>query len=103
MFYSSTEVYRVQPEERDVCGRGLYLAETCLLGQAAGAQKSFPQSNNSHGITDSYRLEKKCQDVSYYLKIACEFESTWFFFSHHGLRKVFVIQNINTSQYFMIS
>lgn len=64
MSFLSTEVNRVQSEERDVCGWGLHVAETCLLGQAAGAEKSFPQSNNCHGITNSYRWEKKCQDVS---------------------------------------
>lgn len=80
MSFLSTEVYRVQSEERDVCGWGLHVAETCLPNQAAGAEKSFPQSNNCHGITNSYRWEKKCQDVSYYLKIACEFGSIWYFF-----------------------
>ena len=101
MSFLSTEVHRVQSEERDVCGRGLHVAETCLLGQATGAEKSFSQSNNCHGITDSYRFEKKCQDVSYYLKIAREFGAIWFF-SHLGLRKVLVIQKINTSEFFMI-
>ena len=83
-------------------GGGFTWLRPVSLAKLLELKKAFPKATIVMGSQTVIGLRKKCQDVSYYLKIAREFGAIWFF-SHLGLRKVLVIQKINTSEFFMIS